>query len=270
MWGAELKEEWPGVDFESGMRTDADECWTSERETVDSVARRAGELLRYICSVEEQVIAVISHGVFLETFTSTALSALTGMHAAHSSLCDHRFTNCEVRSLVLFVPDTVPCVNAVRRQPREAVDPQTHVPPPQRMQETHTTTSEAPGNPTSADAAASQVNAEEKEETTSPEQQQGPSSTENDVTQPTTATTKSDKSPKSSSPPSTSQADTAHSDMAISSITLEDLAGAEWAASGDGSPLRTSLDLNTSEANEESEVRKTKEGDENMGSPSAP
>lgn len=91
-----VEKEFPTVDF-SGVPSDEDVLFRPDvRETIEEVAKRARAFLKLLRDRPEKTICVVSHGVFLETL----LSPLSGL-AVDGSLTQHRFGNCELRSIVL-------------------------------------------------------------------------------------------------------------------------------------------------------------------------
>lgn len=98
---SELSLAFPSVDF-SLVGSDEDTWWQPDvRETLADVARRARKLLQFIWTLQATHIAIVSHGVFLETLLSAATSA-------HPSLTQHRFGNAEVRVIALVKSPAAP------------------------------------------------------------------------------------------------------------------------------------------------------------------
>lgn len=97
---SELRAAFPAVDF-SLVGSDEDTWWQPDaRETLADVARRAKKLLQFIWTLQATNIAIVSHGVFLETLLSAATSA-------HPSLTENRFGNAEVRVIALVKSPTI-------------------------------------------------------------------------------------------------------------------------------------------------------------------
>lgn len=79
------------------MRTNEDTWWQPDRrELVSEVIARARAFVRFLYTRSERNIAVVSHGVFLETLVSADVLGLVD-----PAVRGRRFANCEVRSLVV-------------------------------------------------------------------------------------------------------------------------------------------------------------------------
>ena len=93
---SQMKVKFPHVDF-SLVRTDEDTWWqVDRRELVSEVIARARAFVRFLYTRPERNIAVVSHGVFLETLVSADVLGLVD-----PAVRGRRFANCEVRSLVV-------------------------------------------------------------------------------------------------------------------------------------------------------------------------
>lgn len=91
-----VSKEFGHVDF-SLVETDVD-TWhdPDRRETVREVSIRAEKFLEVLRNRPERNIAVVSHGVFLETLLNKC-----GLYTADDGTKGRRFDNCELRSYVI-------------------------------------------------------------------------------------------------------------------------------------------------------------------------
>ncbi|KAA0152923.1 hypothetical protein FNF27_00100 [Cafeteria roenbergensis] len=93
---SEIRKDFPHVDF-SFISTDED-TWHNDdrRETIREVAERGHAFLRFIRSRPERNIAVVSHGVFLETLVGGLVLGVVDPRVSAE-----RFRNCEMRAIVV-------------------------------------------------------------------------------------------------------------------------------------------------------------------------
>lgn len=92
----QIRKDFPHVDF-SFISTDED-TWHNDdrRETIREVAERGHAFLRFIRSRPERNIAVVSHGVFLETLVGGLVLGVVDPRVSAE-----RFRNCEMRAIVV-------------------------------------------------------------------------------------------------------------------------------------------------------------------------
>lgn len=149
----QVSKEFPHVDF-SLISTDQD-TWHDDdrRETIREVAERGQGFLRFLRSRPERNIAVVSHGVFLETLVGGLVLGVVDPRVSAE-----RFRNCEMRAIVVggwTIPSTASAGTAATT---------TSVIPRKR----HTTATEIAAStkpvPAAAAAAESKEGAESKAE----------------------------------------------------------------------------------------------------------
>eukprot|EP00403_Amphidinium_massartii_P030103 CAMPEP_0178397526 /NCGR_PEP_ID=MMETSP0689_2-20121128/14293_1 /TAXON_ID=160604 /ORGANISM="Amphidinium massartii, Strain CS-259" /LENGTH=262 /DNA_ID=CAMNT_0020018241 /DNA_START=136 /DNA_END=921 /DNA_ORIENTATION=- len=92
-----LRKEFPQVDF-SQVACDVDALWTPSRESRLDVEKRAEAAMQEVLSRPEQVLAVVSHSVFLASY---ALSRRNGLLHFVSDELEKPFSNAELREAVL-------------------------------------------------------------------------------------------------------------------------------------------------------------------------
>lgn len=95
-YALQISREFPSVDF-SLLESDED-VWhdDSRRETIREVAERAQAFVRFLRSRPERNIAVVSHGVFLETLVGGLVLGVVDPRVSAE-----RFRNCEMRAIVV-------------------------------------------------------------------------------------------------------------------------------------------------------------------------
>ncbi|KAE8657020.1 Detected protein of unknown function [Hibiscus syriacus] len=101
---SQYRSRFPGVDF--SLAKDEDEVlWDpNERETLEAVNARAIKFLKWLWERKEKVIAVVSHGVFLQQAMIELFQNKNHYTLPLNNDYDpcSRFKNCEIRSVITF------------------------------------------------------------------------------------------------------------------------------------------------------------------------
>ncbi|XP_010519148.1 PREDICTED: phosphoglycerate mutase-like protein 1 [Tarenaya hassleriana] len=89
----------PEIDF-SLIESEEDQMWQADAmEKVEQVAARGMQFLKWLWEREENEIAVVSHGIFLQ---ETLLAFADNLDPSVKSKLCKRFLNCELRSVIIY------------------------------------------------------------------------------------------------------------------------------------------------------------------------
>lgn len=95
---SEYQSLFPAIDFKL-IESEDDELWKADtREPFEEVAARGMEFMKWLWTRQEKQIAVVSHGIFLQQTLNALLNDC--QTSLNQELCP-RFTNCEIRSVVI-------------------------------------------------------------------------------------------------------------------------------------------------------------------------
>ncbi|KDO81298.1 hypothetical protein CISIN_1g040622mg [Citrus sinensis] len=84
---------------EASIESEDDKLWKANtREPFEEVAARGIEFMKWLWTRQEKEIAVVSHGIFLQ---QTLNALLNDCQASFNQELCPRFTNCEIRSVVI-------------------------------------------------------------------------------------------------------------------------------------------------------------------------
>ncbi|GAY48101.1 hypothetical protein CUMW_109250 [Citrus unshiu] len=85
---------------EASIESEDDKLWKANtREPFEEVAARGIEFMKWLWTRQEKEIAVVSHGIFLQ---QTLNALLNDCQASFNQELCPRFTNCEIRSVVII------------------------------------------------------------------------------------------------------------------------------------------------------------------------
>ncbi|ESR46995.1 hypothetical protein CICLE_v10001737mg [Citrus x clementina] len=88
----------PAIDFKL-IESEDDKLWKADaREPFEEVTARGMEFMKWLWTRQEKEIAVVSHGIFLQQTLNALLNDC--QTSPNQELCP-RFTNCEIRSVVI-------------------------------------------------------------------------------------------------------------------------------------------------------------------------
>jgi broad specificity phosphatase PhoE len=102
---AELRAEFPTVDFAAHAMAEEDELFTPERETLEALALRADAFLEVLSRRPERHIAVVTHSSFLAALCNSALDTRGASCVSPAPALGSWFANAEMR-LVRLVRST--------------------------------------------------------------------------------------------------------------------------------------------------------------------